>query len=34
MAAFKKDDVTDDVFNGTPKIIIPYNGLVNWDAVL
>jgi hypothetical protein len=29
-----KDDVNDEMPNGTPKILIPYNGVVNWDGVL
>jgi len=29
-----KDDVNDEVPNGTPKILIPCNGVVNWDGVL
>jgi hypothetical protein len=29
-----KDDVNDDVPNGTPKILIPSNGVVDWDGVL
>jgi len=29
-----KDDVNDEVSNGTPKIIILSNGVVNWDGVL
>jgi hypothetical protein len=27
-----KDDVKVDVPNGTPKILIPSNGVVNWDG--
>ncbi len=26
--------MNDKVPNGTPKILIPSNGLVNWDGVL
>jgi len=29
-----KDDVKVKVPNGTPKILIPSNGLGNWDGVL
>jgi hypothetical protein len=29
-----KDDVNDEVPNGTPKILIICNGVVNWDGVL
>ncbi len=29
-----KDDVNDEVSNGTPKTLIPINGMVNWDRVL
>jgi hypothetical protein len=29
-----KDDVNDEVPNGTPKILILNNGVVNWDGVL
>ncbi len=29
-----KDDVNDEVPNGTPKILIPFDGVVNWDGVL
>jgi hypothetical protein len=28
------DDVNDEVPNGTPKTLIPSNGVVNWDGVL
>ncbi len=31
---FIKDDVTDEVPNGTLKILIPFNGIINWDGVL
>jgi hypothetical protein len=37
MASLMKDDVNDvndEVSNGTPKTIIPSNGVVNWDGVL
>jgi hypothetical protein len=34
MASLIKDDVNDEVLNGTPKILIPFNGLINWDGVL
>jgi hypothetical protein len=26
---FMKDDLNDEVFNGTPKILIPFNGVLN-----
>jgi hypothetical protein len=29
-----KDDVNDEMPNGTPKILIPYDGVLNWDGVL
>ncbi len=29
-----KDDVNDEVPNGTPNILIISNGVVNWDGVL
>ncbi len=29
-----KDDVNDEVPNETPKFMIIYNGVVNWDGVL
>ncbi len=29
-----KDDVNDEVPNGTPKFLIPSNGVVNCDGVL
>jgi hypothetical protein len=29
-----KDDVKVKVPNGTPKTLIPSNGVVNWDGVL
>ncbi len=28
------DDVNDEVLNGTPKILTPYDGVINWDGVL
>jgi hypothetical protein len=28
------DDVNNEVLNGTPKILIPFDGVVNWDGVL
>jgi hypothetical protein len=34
MASLMKDDVNDEVSNGTPKTLIPINGMVNWDRVL
>lgn len=29
-----KDDVNDEVSNGTPNTLIPSDGMVNWDEVL
>jgi hypothetical protein len=29
-----KDNVNDEVPNGTPNILIISNGVVNWDGVL
>jgi len=29
-----KDDVNDEVPNGTPKTLIPFGGVVNWDGML
>jgi hypothetical protein len=29
-----KDDVKVEVPNKTPKILIPFDGVVNWDGVL
>jgi hypothetical protein len=29
-----KDDVNDEVPNGIPKILILFEGVVNWDGVL
>ncbi len=29
-----KDDVNDEIFNGIPKILIPFDEVVNWDGVL
>jgi hypothetical protein len=29
-----KEDVNDEVLNGTPKTLIPFDGVVNWDGVL
>jgi hypothetical protein len=29
-----KDDVKVMVPNGTPKTLIPFNGVVKWDGVL
>jgi hypothetical protein len=34
MAFFMKDDVKNEVPNGTPKILIIYNGVLNRDVVL
>jgi hypothetical protein len=28
-----KDDLNDEVFDGTPKTLIPFNGVFNWDGV-
>jgi hypothetical protein len=28
-----KDDLNDEVFNGTPKTLIPFNGVLNCDVV-
>jgi hypothetical protein len=28
-----KDDVKDDIFNGTPEILIPFDGVLNWDGM-
>jgi hypothetical protein len=28
------DDVNNEVLNGTPKTLIPFDGVVNWDGVL
>jgi len=32
MTSLVKDDVSDEVPNGTPKIVIPSDGVVNWDV--
>jgi hypothetical protein len=29
-----KDDLNDEVFNGSPKTLIPFDGVLNWDGVL
>jgi hypothetical protein len=29
-----KDDVNDEVSNGTPKYLIPFNGVLNLDEVI
>ncbi len=29
-----KDDVNDEVPNGTPKTLIPSKGVLNWGGVL
>jgi hypothetical protein len=34
MASLMKDDMNDGVPNGTPKSLIPFDGVVNWDGVL
>jgi hypothetical protein len=28
-----KDDLNDEVFNGTPKTLIISNGVLSWDKV-
>jgi hypothetical protein len=28
-----KDDLNDEVPNGTPKILIFFNGVLNWDEM-
>jgi hypothetical protein len=28
-----KDDLNDELPNGTPKILIPSNGVLNWNGV-
>jgi hypothetical protein len=28
------DDVNNEVINGTPKILIPFDGVASWDGVL
>jgi hypothetical protein len=28
-----KDDLNDEVLNGTPKTVIIFNGVLNWDGV-
>jgi hypothetical protein len=28
-----KDDLNDEVSNGTPKILIPFDSVFNWDEV-
>ncbi len=33
-ASSMNDDVNDEVPNGAPKILIPSNGIINWDGVL
>jgi len=34
MASLMKNNVNDKVPNGTPKTLIPFDGVVNWDRVL
>jgi hypothetical protein len=34
MASLMKDDVNDEVPSGIPKILIPSDGVVNWDGML
>jgi hypothetical protein len=34
MAFFMKDVMNHKMFNGTPKTMVPSNGVVNWDGVL
>jgi hypothetical protein len=29
-----KNDMNDELSNGTPKMLIPSNGVLNWDKVL
>jgi hypothetical protein len=29
-----KDDVNDEMPNGTPKVLIPSYGMLNWDEVM
>jgi hypothetical protein len=29
-----KDDVNDEITNGTPKILIFFNEVLNWDGLL
>ncbi len=31
--SFMKDDLNDEMPNGTPKILIPYDGVLNQDGV-
>ncbi len=28
-----KDDLNDEVSNGTPKILVPFDDVLNWDEV-
>ncbi len=28
-----KDDVNDEIFNGTPQTLILFDGVLNWDGV-
>ncbi len=34
MAYLMKDDVNVEMLNGIPKILIPFDEVVNWDGVL
>jgi hypothetical protein len=34
MAFFMKNDVKNEVPNGTSKTLIPSDGVVNWDGLL
>jgi hypothetical protein len=34
MASLMKDDVNDEVPSGIPKLLIPFDGVVNWDGML
>ncbi len=34
MPFFMKDDVNDEMPNGIPKTLIPFDEVVNWDGVL
>jgi hypothetical protein len=28
-----KDDMNDEIFNGNPKTLIPFDGMLNWVRV-
>jgi hypothetical protein len=34
MAYLMKDNMNDEVPNGTPKFLIPFNRVLKWDGVL